>query len=98
LFQGTVAAVDFIVAVTGRDFTPAEALVTGERIQTLRQLFNIREGINPKEFCLPQRVSQPATTGPHKGVSVDFELLRKQYYEAIGWGSETGHPLKSRLE
>jgi aldehyde:ferredoxin oxidoreductase len=98
MFQKTFPLVEFIAAVTGWDFSPEETLVTGERIQTLRQLFNIREGINPKEFCLPQRVSQPATTGPHKGVSVDFELLRKQYYEAIGWDSETGHPLKSRLE
>jgi len=98
MFQGTFPVVDFIAAVTGWDFSPAEALLTGERIQTLRQLFNIREGINPKEFCLPQRVSQPATTGPFRGAPIDFDLLRKQYYEAIGWDPETGYPIKSRLE
>jgi len=98
LFQGTFPAIDFIAAVTGWDFTPAEALVTGERIQTLRQLFNVREGINPSEIRLPQRVSQPATTGPFKDVPVDFDLLRKQYYEAAGWDPETGHPIESRLE
>jgi aldehyde:ferredoxin oxidoreductase len=98
LFQGTFPLVDFINAVTGWDFTPAKILVTGERIQTLRQLFNIREGIEPKEFFLPQRVSQPATMGPYNGVTIDFDLLRKQYYEAMAWDSETGHPLKSRLE
>jgi aldehyde:ferredoxin oxidoreductase len=98
MFQGTFPVVDFITAVTGWDFSPAETLVTGERIQTLRQLFNIREGINPKEFCLPQRVSQPATTGPFRGIPVDFNLLRKQYYEAMGWDPETGYPVESRLE
>jgi aldehyde:ferredoxin oxidoreductase len=98
LFQGTFPVVDLIAAVTGWGFTPAEALVTGERIQTLRQLFNIREGINPSEVCLPQRVSQPATTGPFKGVPLDFDLLRKQYYEAAGWDPETGHPIEPRLE
>jgi aldehyde:ferredoxin oxidoreductase len=98
MFQGTFPVVDFIAAVAGWDFIPEETLVTGERIQTLRQLFNIREGINPKEYCLPQRVSQPATTGPFRGIHVDFNILRKQYYKAIGWDSETGYPLKSRLE
>lgn len=98
MFQGTFPVVDFIIAVTGWDFSPAETLVTGERIQTLRQLFNIREGINPKEFCLPQRVSQSATTGPFRGIPVDFDLLRKQYYEAMGWDPETGYPVESRLE
>jgi len=98
MFQGTFPLIDFITAVTGWDFTPEEILVTGERIQTLRQLFNIREGINPKEFCLPERVSQLATTGPFKGIAIDFDLLRKQYYGAMGWDPETGYPIKSRLQ
>jgi aldehyde:ferredoxin oxidoreductase len=98
MFQKTFPLIEFIAAATGWDFTPAEALVTGERIQTLRQLFNIREGINPTEVSLPQRVSQPATTGPVKGITVDFNILRKQYYEAAGWDPETGHPIESRLE
>jgi len=98
LFQGTFPAIDLIAAVTGWDFTPEEAMVTGERIQTLRQLFNIREGINPIEIRLPQRVSQPTTSGPLKGITSDFDLLRKQYYEAAGWNPETGHPIESRLE
>lgn len=98
MFQGTFPLIDFISAVTGWDLSPTETLVIGERIQTLRQLFNIREGINPKEFCLPQRASQPATTGPFKGIPVDFEVLRQQYYEAMGWDPQTGYPLKSRLE
>jgi len=98
MFQGTFPLIDFISAVTGWDFSPAETLVVGERIQTLRQLFNIREGIDPRELQLPARLNQPATTGPFKGVPIDFDLLRKQYYEAMAWDPETGYPLKSRLE
>ncbi|MFC1980207.1 aldehyde ferredoxin oxidoreductase family protein [Chloroflexota bacterium] len=98
MFQGTFPLIDFISAVTGWDFTPEEALVTGERIQTMRQLFNLREGIDPKKFCLPQRVSKPATTGPHKDIPIDFDMLRKQYYTAIGWNPETGYPIKSRID
>lgn len=98
MFQRTFPLIEFISAVTGWDFTPEETLVTGERIQTLRQLFTIREGINPIEVSLPQRVSQPTTTGPFKGIAVDFNILRRQYYEAMGWDPETGHPIESKLE
>jgi aldehyde:ferredoxin oxidoreductase len=98
MFQRSFPLIDFIAAATGWDITPEEVLLTGERIQTLRQLFNIREGIRPVEFHLPERVSQPATTGPFKQTRIDFELLRQQYYKAMNWDSETGHPLAARLQ
>ena len=97
-WQETFALVEFIAAVTGWDFGLEEMLVTGKRIQTMRQLFNIREGIDPRQFYLAERVRQTATAGPCKGVPVDFEPLRRQYYQAVGWDPETGHPSKSRLE
>jgi aldehyde:ferredoxin oxidoreductase len=97
-WQETWPLIDFINAATGWDFNIQELLISGERIQTLRQMFNIREGIDPKDSLLPQRVSKPAAIGPYKDVPVDFDLLRRQYYEAIGWNPETGYPLKSRLE
>ena len=97
-WQETWPLIDFINAATGWDFNIDEMLMTGERIQTLRQLFNIREGINPKDSLLPQRLSMPATNGPYKGVPVDFDLLRRQYYEALGWDQKTGYPFESRLE
>jgi aldehyde:ferredoxin oxidoreductase len=97
-WQETWPLIEFINAATGWDLSIQELLVTGERIQTLRQMFNIREGIDPKDSLLPQRVSEPAAIGPYKDVPVDFDLLRRQYYKAIGWNPETGYPLKSRLE
>jgi len=98
LFQSDFPLIEFIAAVTGWDFNLAEAKATGKRIQALRQMFNIREGIEPKELRLPQRVTIPATMGPYKDVPQDFELLRSQYYEAMGWDAETGHPTKSTLK
>jgi len=97
-WQETWPLIEFIAAATGWDFSLDEMLVTGERIQTMRQLFNIREGLEPNEFQLPKKLSQPATTGPHKDISVDFDTLRQQYYKAMGWNPETGYPVKSRLE
>lgn len=98
IFQPGLRLIEFISAVTGWDFSLAETQVTGERIQTMRQLFNIREGIDPKHFRLPQRVSQPATMGPYKDAPLDFDLLRRQYYEAMGWDVDTGYPKKAKLD
>jgi len=97
LYVGGMPLVDFIAAATGWDFSPKELLITGERIATLRQMSSIREGIKPSEFQLPKRLSQPPSTGPLKDIRVDFDLLRKQCYEGMGWDSETGYPLQSRL-
>ena len=74
-----------------------QILMTGERIQTLRQMFTIREGVNPNDFLLPKRVSEPAIAGPYKDVPIDFKLLKQQYYKALGWNLETGYPSESRL-
>ncbi|GAI58972.1 unnamed protein product, partial [marine sediment metagenome] len=46
---------EFMSAVTGWDMTMGELLKTGERISNLRQAFNIREGLNPLQFKVPDR-------------------------------------------
>jgi len=89
--------VEFIAAVTGWDFKAEEAIITGQRIQTLRQVFNAREGILPGEFRLPKRIAEPPSTGPFAGRSVDFNALKAGYYEAMGWDIETGYPLDQTL-
>lgn len=91
---------DLISAATGWDFSNAELLVAGERIQTLRQAFNFREGIRPQDFKLPLRLHEPISSGPTEGVQIDFddlEALRRAYYEAMNWDPETGEPSKPRL-
>ncbi len=100
LGAGTFPLVEFVSAVTGWDFTVEEALAIGHRVQTLRQAFIIREGISPKEFSLPERMSSVPSTGPLAGITRDFESLRSSYYAAMGWetqGVKTGHPLEQTL-
>lgn len=84
--------VKFISAVTGWDFTAADILTVGRRIQTLRQLFNIRKGLSAKDFYLPDRIKNPLLTGPCAGVAIDFDVLRSSHYEAMDWDSDTGRP------
>jgi len=97
-FQPGFKLIEFIRAVTGWDFDLEELRTTGERIQNIRHLFNLREGIDPKQFRLPSRLTQPAAMGPYKGAPQDFDLLRRQYYKAMGWDEETGLPQATRLK
>ena len=93
----TFPAVEFASAVTGWDLTAEEAILAGQRIQTLRQAFNAREGLSPKEFSLPNRIAKPPTTGPFAGRSVDFASLKTAYYRAMDWDPESGQPSEQIL-
>jgi aldehyde:ferredoxin oxidoreductase len=88
---------ELIAGVTGWDYTYKEMLETGRRILTLRQAFNVREGISPDKMELPKRMLGPKTVGPAKGVTVDFESLRAGYYNAMGWDLRSGKPYRKTL-
>lgn len=93
----TLPLVDFISAATGWDYTASELLVAGSRIQTLRQTFNIREGVGPQDVDLPPRLQKPASFGPLQGEHIDFKTLRRKYYQAMNWNPDTGCPSEECL-
>ena len=84
---------------TGWDKTADEYMEIGKRIQTLRQLFNIREGINPVDFKLNRRLSgdDPLKDGPLKGLKVPIDEMMSLYWKAIGWDEKSGIPLKETV-
>lgn len=92
-------AAELIAAVTGWDFGWQEALAAGRRILTLRQAFNVREGLTPDQFELPKRIKEePLTTGPLANARIDFDALKKGYFSAMGWDIVTGKPDLPMLE
>jgi aldehyde:ferredoxin oxidoreductase len=96
-FEGPVPTADYVSAVTGWDFNMAEGLKAGRRIQTLRQTFNLREGLHPDDFRLPERMSAPAMAGQSAGTAIDFNAFRNSFYAAIGWDTKSGWPSKATL-
>ena len=94
----TMPLAEVISAVTGWDFTLDEGLKAGRRIQTLRQAFNIREGVNTSEWLMPERLAKVPAYGPIAGRKIDFKEMKKRGYAALGWDTETGKPLESTLE
>ncbi len=80
-------------ALTGREFTIAEVLKIGERVQTMERLFNAREGLTRDDDRLPARLTEePKPDGPGKGSVVPLEALKDDYYQAMGWDVATGLP------
>jgi aldehyde:ferredoxin oxidoreductase len=100
MFFGNFPFVDFFNAVSGWDFSVSEILTTGARIQTMRQCFNVREGIRPADIKLPDRMSgrPPHAQGPVAGVTLDIDSLAREYRQAMGWDPQSGQPQDTTLE
>lgn len=89
---------EWLNAATGWNFTPDDYMKTGRRIQTLRQAFNVREGINPMDLKVNRRLwGIPLKEGPNKGVSFDLETMMHSYWQIIGWDKETGAPTRESI-
>jgi aldehyde:ferredoxin oxidoreductase len=88
--------------VTGIEMSPEELKKSGERINTVARLINMREGLGRKDDTLPWKVmNMPIPDeGPVKGAVVtqkELDLLLDDYYDSRGWTLE-GVPTKAKLE
>jgi len=82
-------AAELLSKVTGWNCSKEELKRTGARIHTLKKLFNIREGWQPQDDWLPEKVlSETLPTGVARGVGLTTEELREMiqsYYQARQW-------------
>ncbi len=94
------ALLDFLKAATGWDMTVEEILKAGERIGTLRHLFNLREGFNPLTYRVSGRLTgkPPMKQGPLAGITIDEETVNREFLEAMDWDRETTRPSRQKLE
>jgi aldehyde:ferredoxin oxidoreductase len=86
---------EWLNAATGWEKTPDEYMEIGKRIQTLRQMFNIKQGVDPKQFKMSKRMTgePPLKEGPLKGKQVPIEAMMNLYWKHYGWDENTGIPL-----
>jgi len=82
-------------AALGWDLEPEAYLEIGKRIQTLRQMFNLRQGVDPKSIRISRRLLglPPQKEGANKDRTIALDGMLHDYYQAIGWDPETGIPL-----
>jgi aldehyde:ferredoxin oxidoreductase len=92
--------IELMKAITGWDLNIEGLKQTGRRIGTMLHLFNFREGFKLSDFTMPERArgNPPLSAGPTKGVTLEFEGLKRQYFEAMGFDFETGNFRKAALE
>jgi aldehyde:ferredoxin oxidoreductase len=90
---------EFMTAVTGWNFTMDDCQEVGERLATLRHAFNLREGHNPLDREMPGRAigRPPLKAGPLKDISVDMDILVKEYLKLMDWDTVTTVPSQKRL-
>jgi aldehyde:ferredoxin oxidoreductase len=97
---GDEAIGQFLLAVTGKEYAQQDLEAVGARIAIIRQAFNLREGLSPADFRLPDRITghPPFQTGPLAGVSLDMGPAVREHFESMGWDAETGRPNRDVLE
>jgi len=88
-----------LTAVTGWERSWEELQKAGERIANLRHAFNLREGINPKEWQVHPRIigDPPQTEGPLAGVSAKIEEQVSENLKVLDWDPVTTKPSKAKL-
>ncbi len=92
---------DFVEAlsvISGWDYTNEEVIEAGHRIDTMRQAFNIREGLGAP-WTLPDRMlgRPPKTVGPRAGATINPPELTDEFYTIWGWDTSTGKPSREVL-
>ncbi|MHA1145447.1 MAG: aldehyde ferredoxin oxidoreductase family protein [Candidatus Helarchaeota archaeon] len=97
MWCGRYPVLEMIEAVVGWEMTLDELTEIGWRIQTLRQMFNAREGAIRHEIARRAIGDPPLEKGPNKKVSIDVETMAQAYYESIGF-DETGVPKEETLK
>ncbi|HNY64874.1 MAG TPA: aldehyde ferredoxin oxidoreductase family protein [Deltaproteobacteria bacterium] len=90
---------DWLNAVTGWNKTPEEYMEIGERIQTIKQAFNIRQGVDPRKNKLSPRGlgTPPQAEGANKNRTVPIDKMMADYWELFGWDPATGRPRDETL-
>jgi len=86
-----------IEAATGISFGLKEIKLFGERILTLKRMFNIKMGLTAEDDKLPAILLRPFTNGGSAGKSPDFFKLRRLFYKYRGWDPKSGKPNMNKL-
>jgi aldehyde:ferredoxin oxidoreductase len=96
-FKSPIEALNII---TGWNFDIPEAIDAGRRVVNQFRAFNFRHGLTKAMEAPSVRYGSTPADGPAQGksVSAQWEALRRNYYEQMGWDPETGKPLPETLK
>jgi aldehyde:ferredoxin oxidoreductase len=69
----------------------------GERILTMKRLFNLKMGLTAKDDTLPKHIMKPLKGGTEEHVP-NLSLMLKEYYALRKWNPTTGKPTPEKLK
>lgn len=97
LTLGQFPVIEFVNLVTGYLLDIHDFLAVGERIFTLKHLFNLREGINPLKYSLPKRLI--IENDSKKEEINDPKALQtlQEFLEFLNWNMENFSPSTEKL-
>ncbi len=102
-YDGWKDLANYYTLATGLPMTPEEMTKSGERIENLARLFNIREDKGTRKFdTLPWKIMNfpVPDEGPAKGMYVseeEFQIGLDDYYSVRGWTAD-GVPTTEKLK
>ncbi len=89
---------EWVRCVTGREITGEGLMETGERIFTMKRLFNLAHGFSRSDDVLPARILEEARPdGGAEGFLPDLDLQLEEYFRYRGWG-RLGIPASVQLK
>jgi aldehyde:ferredoxin oxidoreductase len=99
LLTGNFPVLEFINLATGLNLSGKDIITIGERILTLKHLFNLREGLNPLKYSLPSRVMTSAHQGPNKEIpKKEEDDIINYFLMSLDWDTTTTKPRNNRLK
>ncbi|TFF98313.1 MAG: hypothetical protein EU547_01910 [Promethearchaeota archaeon] len=89
---------NLINALFGYKFNLNDIKILGERIFTLKRLFNLKMGWDPDEEHIPEILLKPKSEGTARRKTPDYKKLRNYYYKFRDWDIKTGGPTSRKLK
>ena len=84
---------EVLSAISGESWSLEDVREVGERVMAQERLFNMGEGLTRDDDTLPGRLlHEPKPDGPTKGEVVPLNILKEDYYRAMGYDPATGNP------
>jgi aldehyde:ferredoxin oxidoreductase len=92
---------ELLQRVTGWQYSATDLRRAGERIVTLKKLFNVAQGWQPQDDWLPPRLLSEAlvdgAAGGTRLTSDELRIMIASYYQARGWETN-GHVPRQKLQ
>lgn len=83
--------------VAGYEWDIMEMMKAGRRIFYIKRLINFRFGLTAEDDKLTPRMLEPARDGKPEGIKINFEGMKKRFYELMGFDLVAGIPTREVL-